>query len=368
MKTSVAIACTGLGHINRGYESFSLQLANALFEYDEIDVTLFGGSKISCQVVYKKVWCIKRHSSAARLLALIFRKNEYLIEQFSFSLVLWFWLLRKRPAVLIYSDFLLGVYLWHIRKIVGPKYKLLFSNGAPNWPPFSRMDHVHQLLPHYFSGAVQSGVPPSFMTVIPYGIKYVNFPYGLNKMTLRETLNLPLNKKIIISVGAINNSHKRMSYVVDEFASIRGFDNYFLILLGEMGVESKEVTSYAEIKLNADDFLITSVAADKVSSYLYAADFFILASLHEGLPRVLPEALGCGLMPIVHDYIVTRETLGEYGIYKDFTRNNQLIEAIAEIESRNIESSVISSHARNTFDWAVLKDKYYNMIQKLADA
>jgi glycosyltransferase involved in cell wall biosynthesis len=207
------------------------------------------------------------------------------------------------------------------------------------------------------------------MTVIPYGIKYVDFPYGLSKKTLRQSLNLPTDKKIIISVGAINNSHKRMSYIVDEFASIRGeFDNYFLILLGEMGEGSKDVICYAEVNLSSEEYLIRSVSAEEVSKYLYAADYFILASLHEGLPRVLPEALSCGLIPIVHDYIVTRETLGEYGIYKDLTKTNQLKDAISEIESRNLAPKVIAEYAKKTFDWVVLKDKYRSMIKKLADA
>ncbi len=42
--TKIFIVCSGLGHVKRGYESFTQECFNALFQEPTLDITLFKGS------------------------------------------------------------------------------------------------------------------------------------------------------------------------------------------------------------------------------------------------------------------------------------------------------------------------------------
>ena len=59
--------------------------------------------------------------------------------------------------------------------------------------------------------------------------------------------------------------------------------------------------------LGPEQYRIASVSPDQVQQYYWSADVFVLASLSEGLPRVLLEALAAGLPCIAHDYATTTD-------------------------------------------------------------
>jgi glycosyltransferase involved in cell wall biosynthesis len=323
-----------------------------------------GGKSIGKEL---KISCIKRNSATASFLSRVLRKETYWVEQITFLLNMLPKIIRHKPAVIYYSDFVLGTYLWHLRRFLKFKYKLLFSNGAPNGPPFKTEDHVQQLLPLYVADAIAKGTPANKMTLLPYALQ-LNVRDNLNRINtnteLRKRLRLPLDKKIIISVGAINSYHKRMDYVVNEFAKLNQQD-YYLLLLGQVYQQSESIIKLAEDKLDKNSYSFKQVNSEEVADHLSASDYFILASLSEGLPRVLLEALGNGLIPIVHDYEVTRQTLGNYGIFKDLTKENTLAAAISEVQKKNYNRGDIINFAYQTYSWDSLSSEYLKMINNL---
>lgn len=311
--------------------------------------------------------CIKRSSTTAKWLGKLLRQNGYWIEQMSFGVGMIPSLMKYKPKVIYYSDFVLGTFLWHLRNWFKFKYQLLYSNGAPNGPPFTRMDHVHQLLPMYIQQALKAGTPAHKMSLLPYAIEMNIVHKQWNKNELRKLLNLPIDKKIIISVGAINSHHKRMDYVIQEFCYLPQRHNYFLLIIGAMNEESETIKQLAKATLQIEEYSFLSVQQEEVYAYLSAADYFILASLHEGLPRVLPEALSVGLLPIVHNYSVTKETLGQYGVFINAEHSNQLSEAIKEIDRLNINQQSIKDFAFQNYSWQQLAPAYEKMITNLLE-
>jgi glycosyltransferase involved in cell wall biosynthesis len=365
-KDKVLIICPGLGHVNRGYESFTEECFNTLqdnllFQF----ISIKGKGKMSAD--NKTAFCLKRNSAFTKFISKIIKIEPYLIEQFTFFISLIPYLIYYRPKVIFYSDFNLGTFLWHLRKHVKFKYKLLYSNGAPNGPPFTRMDHIQQHLPVHHQNAVDGGTSNEMQTLIPYGI---NFPeirlttFSQEVSATKNKFNIPIDKKIILSAGAINKGHKRMDYLINEVAMLS--DDYFLIILGQQTIDTPSIEELAT-NLLGNRCLIKSVGSNEMSAYYALADIFVLASLSEGLPRVLPEAMSFGLPCFVHDYAVTRETLQGYGFYCDATKSGALSNAIANYyeDPQSFDKQALKNYAYNKFAWKNLKDGYLSMINSL---
>ncbi len=362
----VFIVCTGVGHINRGYESFTTECFENLKKSKNFELFLLKGAGEKREK-HIKIPCIKRNSSTAELLSQLVNKEKYWIEEFTFLFGMLPSLIKYKPSVIYYSDFILGTFLWHLRRFFKFKYKLLFSNGAPNGPPFNTEDHVQQLVSVYKNDAVKLGVNTKKMTLLPYGfnINVVNNFFSKSQINeMKKKYGLPENKKIIISVGAINSHHKRMDYVIKEFSFLDDSE-FFLLLLGQIDENTKPILELAKSNLSSNSYSIKQVSPKEVSIYLGLSDYFFLASLSEGFGRVLVEAQSYGLLPIVHDYEVARDVLKNYAVYGNLKENNVLLKLIIEVNNKKFAKDEIKNFAFLNYSWEKLTPKYEEMITKL---
>ncbi|RYE13383.1 MAG: hypothetical protein EOP34_08955, partial [Rickettsiales bacterium] len=251
----VFLPCSGLGHINRGYEAFTLQCFEQLKDSDLFKLILVKSYGVKSKNELS-IGCIKRDSRFADIVYKYFKIRQYPLEQLSFCLNMLPSILKHKPSLIYYNDTALGKTLWYIRKIFRFKYKLLLCNGAPKYPPYDVEDHIQQLLNLYVIKSIQNGVPSSKQTLLHLGFNIPPHPFFLTeieKLTMRNELNLPKNKKIIISVGAVNEHHKRMHYVVKEF-SFLDKEEYFLVILGNIGNESKPILDLAAALLPKNSY------------------------------------------------------------------------------------------------------------------
>ncbi|MEO6520462.1 MAG: glycosyltransferase [Mucilaginibacter sp.] len=363
IKPNVFIVCTGVGHINRGYESFTLECFNALKESPDFELFLLkgGGKSIQKEI---KITCIKRNTKTAAFFSKVFGKNKYWVEQFTFLLGMLPYLFRYKPVVICYSDFILGTFLWHLRNFFKFKYKLLFSNGAPNGPPFKTEDHVQQLLPLYMDAAIKEGASANMQTLLPYGFD-INIKERLNNLSKKheilQKLGFSGKQKIVLSVGAVNRHHKRMDYIINEMSKLP--ENYFLVILGQFEAETPDLLSLAEQKLPGRH-IITSVSLQEVEKYYISTDYFVLASLIEGFGRVLIEAQSYGLPCIVHESENAKQVLKEYGTYLNMEEDGALASCLMK-EQIVQEKELLIKAAYNNYSWDALKGEYSDMISKL---
>ena len=161
--------------------------------------------------------------------------------------------------------------------------------------------------------------------MVPYGIRVPAAPVHDPdaKRALRARLGMPVERPVVLSVGAINRGHKRMHYVVEELAR-RPKPRPFLQLLGAMDEESPGVTDLAARLLEPDAWSVKSVPYEQVSDYYRAADVFVLGPLVEGFGRVYLEALMHGLPVIAHRHPVMEYVLGDEGRLADLSRPGEL--------------------------------------------
>ncbi|OBQ39819.1 MAG: hypothetical protein AN484_22995 [Aphanizomenon flos-aquae WA102] len=76
----VFLICSGLGNVNRGFESFTQECFDALSQVPELDINLFkgGGESKKRQIV---LWNFPRDSWLATYLGTLTSRGAYYIEQ-----------------------------------------------------------------------------------------------------------------------------------------------------------------------------------------------------------------------------------------------------------------------------------------------
>jgi 1,2-diacylglycerol 3-alpha-glucosyltransferase len=415
----IFFSCSGVGILDRGIETFFREAFDGLRGTDGLEITLYKGAGEEKPDEHV-LWNVPRTGRIARLLGACIRRNSYVAEQLSTFPSMVRAIRKHRPDIIFYSDSNLGFQLFRWRKQIGVPFRLLFSNGGPCGPPFDRTDYVHQVAPIYYEEAIAAGEPEDRHRMVPYGI---NVPAGAPdvseeaKRRTRRQLGLPTDRQIVLSVGWISATQKRMDYLVRELAALRvarrskiedaplsrrrseiedrsspltsnshlptapanggnsltsnsDLRSPFLVLLGAMDESSNAIVDLARGRLGEENFTARSVPHDQVADYYRAADLFALASLQEGFGRVFLEALIYGLPVIAHDHPVMRFVLGDEGIFGDLSKEGALAELISEkLAVRSQESGVRSQGAaierreyvRRRFSWEVLRPQYREM-------
>jgi 1,2-diacylglycerol 3-alpha-glucosyltransferase len=363
----VYLVCTGVGIMSRGIETFARECFNGLKGTEGLHIELFKGAGLESPNEHR-LWNLSRNSNLAYFLGKCIRRNSYVVEQLSSFLPLVPHIKKGKPDIIFYSDSNIGYQLYHWRQQIGVPYKLLFSNGGPCGPPFSRTDHVHQVAPFYRDISLNAGEPESKHSLVPYGI---NVPNGLPlfdqqaRLQIRTKLGLPLDRQIVISVGWISATHKRMDYTINEIASLPDSRPY-LVMLGHIDENSQSIIELARRQLGENGFTVRSVSYEQVSEYYQAADLFVLGSLQEGFGRVYLEALIHGLPCIVNDYPVMRYVLSEQGRFADLSKPGSMSQAINEIlqQPRSLEAMIQRrEYVRERFSWESLAPAYMQMFR-----
>ena len=113
--------------------------------------------------------------------------------------------------------------------------------------------------------------------------------YRENAAAIREEFSIPEGRKILLSVGELNDN-KNHSAVLRAVASS---DDVTYIVCGE-GDKREELIKLANELGLSDRFILAGYRYD-VKSFYFAADLFAFPSFHEGLPVSLCEAMAAGL-------------------------------------------------------------------------
>ncbi|ACK73849.1 glycosyl transferase group 1 (plasmid) [Gloeothece citriformis PCC 7424] len=364
----VFLVCTGVGIINRGIETFARECFDGLKGSSGLQMKLFKGAGLQQPDEYR-LWNIPRTSNIANILGKCVQRNGYVVEQWSSFFPLIPHLKKEKPDIIFYSDSNLGFQLYWWRKQIGVPYKLLFSNGGPCGPPFSRTDHVHQVAPFYREIALAAGEPASKHSLVPYGI---NVPDGLPlfddqvRSHSKTKLGLPSDRPIVLSVGWISAQHKRMDYTINEIASLPEPRPY-LVMLGYIDDNSQAIIDLARRQLGESGFTARCVPYEQVAQYYQVADVFALGSLQEGFGRVYLEALIQGLPCIVNDHPVMRYVLDTQGTFADLSKLGSMAQAITDILKQPRSPEVMikrREYVWERFSWKNLAPYYLEMFGK----
>ncbi len=133
------------------------------------------------------------------------------------------------------------------------------------------------------------------------GLDFSLYEEEFDKEELRERLNLPSDKKIFSVVGNLIEG-KDPKTVIEAFKLLNRND-FYLVFLGE-GELLRECERLSEGRADFRGFV------KNVKDYLHASDYLISASLSEGMPNAVLEALSCGLGVVLSDISPHKEIVG----------------------------------------------------------
>ncbi len=140
------------------------------------------------------------------------------------------------------------------------------------------------------------------------------FQFTSDKVNVRKSLGLPLDKNIILSVSS-SSARKNLSVVKKTLETLG--DNYVLVRVGE------EVGLKSEISFkNVDD--------SKLRDIYSAADVLLFPSKEEGFGIPMIEAMASGLPVVASNIPITKEILKDAGIFVSSYDPSEYTEAIIE--------------------------------------
>src|SRR5713101_5618514 len=169
----VAIVCSGLDHINRGYESFSRELLDVLAPRTDLESWLVKGSGDGSAREHV-VRVLRRDRPSLRRLASVVGRPAvaYEIEAVSMAPGLVADLRRSRPDVVVTSDRPIALGLALARRMARLPARILFSNGAPHPGPFPYADLVQHLTENALQIALARGELAERAFQVPYALAF----------------------------------------------------------------------------------------------------------------------------------------------------------------------------------------------------
>ncbi|MHC1688642.1 MAG: glycosyltransferase [Methanothrix sp.] len=206
--------------------------------------------------------------------------------------------------------------------------------------------------------------------VIPLGIDINKFRYNLESSSnIRKKLIIDEHSIIIGFIGRLHRV-KNIPLILNAFYEVRRQHNACLVIIGSGPEENNLKILIKKLKLENYVYMLPNVSNEDIPIYLSLFDIFILASLNEGLPKVLIEAMSCGVPPITPDLPGLDVLISDQKNGLIFSGDIQsLVERIVFLIDHPIYRVFLSDNARDTivrkFSIENIMEKEMSMIKKL---
>lgn len=348
--TRVALACSGVGYVNRGFE----RMARDVFDTVDgvVDLTLFkgGGVRAPREVVLRVP---RRNGPLARAGG----DRAYQAELVAFATRLLPHLVRGHYDVVHYLEPYLGNVLAAARRRLRLRYRLLLTDGLGlTVRSGSRADLLHVLTPLAQKAAIAGGRPTGEVAFVPAGIHTARF--RADRAAARAELGLPQEARVLLDVAAVNRRHKRIDVLIDEVARLD--DESILLLDGAL--EEPELLELGRGRLG-DRFRYVHVESDRVPLLYAAGDVFVHAALEEGYGLSALEAMASGLPVVMNDTPHFRWLVGDERQLVDFRAPGALARGLAQLPDDTADRN--RAHAAE-FDWRTLRPRYVELYERAA--
>ncbi len=203
------------------------------------------------------------------------------------------------------------------------------------------------------------------VTVIPNGYRKDLF-YPRDGKECRSKLNLPQDKKIILTVGKLF-AIKGHTYLIDAIGEmVKQRKDILCVIIGDGELQEKLKKQIKTRSLEQYIMIAGGRSHSEIPVWINACDIFVLPSLNEGNPTVMFECLGCGKPFIGTDVggipeIITSE---EYGYVVQPANVEELSEKMSMALDRDWDQERIYRYASD-YTWEKIAQDIVNVYKKL---
>jgi glycosyltransferase involved in cell wall biosynthesis len=362
----VAIACPGVGLVQRGYERMFRDLFDLM--KDELDITLLKGGGLDGEREKVVPLFLPRNGRFLKALPIhrLVGRTAMHAECMTFALALLPYLRDGRYDVVQCADPPLARILYKLRRLLGMRFRLLFTHGC-SMPPlhYPPADHVQEVSKVTYDDALAASIPGRVMTLLPVGVHPRRFEAARTKDELRREYGISPDTFVILSVAALDRRHKRIHHLVEEAARLQG--DFLLWLDGSLDQGDPSLPEFARSRLG-DRVRVTQVPTAKVPELYGMADVMAHAALFEAFGLAIVEAASTGLPVLVHDAPHFRWLLANPNAWVDMSAPGVLAERLATLMSRPEMLAEIRCAASvlGRFSWDALRDDYRAMYERVA--
>lgn len=314
-KLKIAFLCRDIGEVNRGVETYVIELSKRLGQLHEVDI-LSGHSAYSFQKIIKGGFDIVIPTNG---------RSQALKASFGR-------LFGKYKTIISGQSGIGKDDIWNIAGTFPDIYVALTEAEfiwAKKWAWKSRI------------------------IKIPNGADLNKFsPQGI-----KTDLKLP--HPIILSVGALE-WYKHHERAIKAMAKL---GQGSLLIVGQ-GSEKEKLSALANSILGKEHFLITSASYTELPKYYRSADLFTLPSWdREAFGIVYLEAMASGLPVVAPNDLARKEIVGEGGVLVDVCDPKKYAKAILEALSKNWEDK--PRRQAEKFSWDMVAEKYKKLIEEI---
>ena len=214
----IFLVCTGLGLVQRGFETYMADLSEKLQTQDTLfqSILYTGGKYKDKTIKSKQLFCISRKNQFWTNLFGESFTAEFELSSFFVSLLLE--IIFKKPNAIYLGEYKLYCYLFKIRKLFRLNFSLILYTGGQVSPGLYNIekDYVHHITDVYYDDLIKSGYPKEKQFILPHFVSMVEESNSINNEVVHNKAG---EKKIIISVGVIDSTIKRM----DQFVKVLSF-------------------------------------------------------------------------------------------------------------------------------------------------
>jgi glycosyltransferase involved in cell wall biosynthesis len=190
--------------------------------------------------------------------------------------------------------------------------------------------------------------------------------------TLKERLGIPKNAKVVGTVTRLSPQKSPLTFIHAAYTTLKLKNDIFFVIVGD-GPLRPEI-EYTAAQLGISERLIMTGIRDDVPDLLAIFDVFLLTSLWEGLPRVIPQAMAAGVPVIASRVDGNSEIIKDHhnGILVEPNDYHGISNAIVELlENPDKYQKICFEAQKNIEEYSVvkmvaqLKNLYLSLVEKV---
>ncbi len=360
---NIAILCAGLDKINRGYETHVRLFFNSLTaeNLQGYKFTLYknnGEEKFNEIALHSPF----RYGKICKTLGK-FRGSHLYWESLLFVLYFLVYsnIKRKKYDIIWCIEPVVSKMLFKFKSYLPGNPSIIFTHGVTNPPEthYNISDKIHQVNIENYEAC------DKFMKVNNMSKSHTLIPHFLQESQeiyscadVKRKYNI-VTSKVLLSVGAIENTQKRMGYIIDEFEEI---DTSWTLLIAGV-VADKELYEMAKNRYG-DRFVNIQVENSEMNSLYQLADLVVAASLNEGFGMSIIEAMSNSTPIVLHNRKLFEWILKDSEYLIDMEKKGTLSSFINDrsIEDFSLKGIYLKKIFKSNYTWNAVKKKYINLL------